>query len=1214
MSQDKTDSKDTQSRLSDTGPYPDQVNLCRKGEKKSEKLEADKIESFPAEEELKRERELLQTIMNSAGNAHLVYLDRDFNFVRVNETYASSCGYRSEEMIGKNHFTLYPHVENEAIFARVRDTGEAVEFHDKPFEFPDQPERGVTYWDWTLVPVKDQAGQVSGLIFSLFETTARKRAELDLQKNEERYRLLVEQTLDGIFVGDATGRCLDVNTAGCQMLGYSREELLELTVADVIAEEDVKRISSEITRLANGQVISSEWRVRRKNGSFFIGEVLGRQLPDGRVQAILRDITGRKKAEEKLKESEERFRSVLNNSLDVIYRFNLQTGRYEYMSPAIRQMGFEPEEMTSMTNEEILSRVHPDDLEGLRKDLAQLAEKGAGSCEYRFFNKDGLYRWWSNQLIITNDENGKPLYRDGYVRDITERKKAEEALRRRTEEFQTVLDTTPVPIFMTHDPECHKITGNSAAQELVKLRPDANISKTAPAVERPSQWQEMRDGVPIDPEDLPLQRAARGEEVRGYEMDLVFEDGTVKSVVGNAMPIRDENGKSRGGVAILMEITERKRAEEALRESQAKLQSAFASITEAIFIADAEGRLIEFNDEFVRYHRFKDREECSRTIADCPMYLDVWFADGTPAPLEQWAMPRALRGETASNVEYRLRRKETGETWWGSYNFGPLRDRDGNIKGAVVAGREITALKKAEEALRESENRMQQALKVSGSFTFEWNTTTDRVLRSESCSSILGLKGEEAIYDIGQRFFQRIHPEDREQFIQLIKGMTPTKNSYTTEYRVMGGDGKTVTLEEIGQATFDDSDKLKRLVGVTTDITKRKEAELLLYENEQRLNLALESGQMGTWEWDVQSNYALWNDREYRLLGLPVGSGREPSDEFFRRVHPDDLASLNQSLTDVIKEGDDWYEEFRIIRPDREVRWLAAVGKIYRDFNGQAKHVIGLNYDITDRKLAEEALRKAHDELENRVQERTAELSATIAQLERLNQELQEFTFIASHDLQEPLRKIEIFGDMVQKRSASLLDPTSQDQLARLLRSTARMRQLLRDLLVFSRVATKTEPFKPVDLEKTVREAIEILELRVKETGAEIRIDPIPGFEADESQIRQLFQNLIANAMKYRGRNAPRIKISGREIDQKTCEILVADNGMGFDMRYAKDIFKPFERLHGRSAYEGTGMGLAICRKIVERHGGTIHAESEPGKGTTFVIRLPLKQVRQERH
>jgi PAS domain S-box-containing protein len=161
-------------------------------------------------------------------------------------------------------------------------------------------------------------------------------------------------------------------------------------------------------------------------------------------------------------------------------------------------------------------------------------------------------------------------------------------------------------------------------------------------------------------------------------------------------------------VSLFEDITTRKKAEEALRESRAKLQVAFASMTEAIFIADAEGNIVDFNDEFVRYHRFKDKDACSRNIADCPKYLDVWLADGTPAPVEQWAMARALRGEIGSNVEYRLRRKETGETWWGSYNFSPIKDKSGETVGAVVAGRDISEQKKIEAKLEDYRKNLER--------------------------------------------------------------------------------------------------------------------------------------------------------------------------------------------------------------------------------------------------------------------------------------------------------------------------------------------------------------------------------------------------------------------------------------------------------------------------------------------------------------------------
>ena len=276
-----------------------------------------------------------------------------------------------------------------------------------------------------------------------------------------------------------------------------------------------------------------------------------------------------------------------------------------------------------------------------------------------------------------------------------------------------------------------------------------------------------------------------------------------------------------------------------------------------------------------------------------------------------------------------------------------------------------------------------------------------------------------------------------------------------------------------------------------------------------------------------------------------------------------------------------------------------------------------LELEITEHMKAEEELRIIRDHLEELVETRTAELEkanrelkAYSAKLERINEELKEFAFVASHDLQEPLRKIQTFCDMAKNRCAPALDSAGQEYLDRILNSTSRMRQLLRDLLQFSRVATRPEPLSEVDLHRIVREAADVFERDILETGCSVEIENMPVIEADETQMLQLFQNLIGNALKYRSSESPLIKIYGRLDAHGFCEIFVSDNGIGFEQQFATLIFKPFQRLHGRGEYEGTGMGLAICRKIVELHGGSIRAESEPGKGSTFIIRLPAKQTR----
>ncbi len=275
-----------------------------------------------------------------------------------------------------------------------------------------------------------------------------------------------------------------------------------------------------------------------------------------------------------------------------------------------------------------------------------------------------------------------------------------------------------------------------------------------------------------------------------------------------------------------------------------------------------------------------------------------------------------------------------------------------------------------------------------------------------------------------------------------------------------------------------------------------------------------------------------------------------------------------------------------------------------------------LELEITDHMKAQEELTIIRALLEELVETRTAELEkanwelkAYSAKLERINEELKEFAFVAAHDLQEPLRKIQTFCDMAKHRSPPAAGDPGQEYLDRILSSASRMRHLLHDLLQFSRVATRLEPFKEIDLYKIAREAADVFEKDILETGCSVVIENMPLIEAVETQMLQLFQNLVGNALKYRSnKESPLIRIYGKHDERGFYEISVKDNGIGFEQQFERLIFKPFQRLHGRGEYEGTGMGLAICRRIVELHGGSIRAEGEPGAGSTFIIKLPLKQ------
>ncbi len=304
----------------------------------------------------------------------------------------------------------------------------------------------------------------------------------------------------------------------------------------------------------------------------------------------------------------------------------------------------------------------------------------------------------------------------------------------------------------------------------------------------------------------------------------------------------------------------------------------------------------------------------------------------------------------------------------------------------------------------------------------------------------------------------------------------------------------------------------------------------------------------------------------------------------------------------TIAAGKSWEGEIRNRAKDGSYYWVHTTIVPFIGENGRPEQYVAVRYEITERVLAQEQL-KIHAK-----------------KLEISNRELQDFASVAAHDLQEPLRKIQSFSDRLQSKAREALSEESRDYLDRILGSAQRMQTLINDLLTYSRVTTKAQPFVPVDLNETVRLIVSDLEVRLEQSHGKVEWSGLPTLEADPTQMRQLFQNLISNALKFHRPGVPPVvrvtsklqeTIAGRG---RGYEIRVEDNGIGFEEKYLDRIFTIFQRLHGRFEYEGTGIGLAICRKIVDRHGGAVTATSKLGEGSTFIVNLPLKQNSELSH
>ncbi len=389
---------------------------------------------------------------------------------------------------------------------------------------------------------------------------------------------------------------------------------------------------------------------------------------------------------------------------------------------------------------------------------------------------------------------------------------------------------------------------------------------------------------------------------------------------------------------------------------------------------------------------------------------------------------------------------------------------------------------------------------------------------------------------------------------------------------------------------------------ILRDIAVRRRAEEALAREHNLLRGVMDAMPEQVFVTDRDGCFIIDNISHRKFVGAKLArdiEGRTPAD-FFPRAVADEMQEDDHA---VIETGQPVLnQEDLVVRGDGSVVWIATTKVPLTDVEGRCIGMVGVSSDISERKEAEERLRLAAE------------------QLRRSNLELQEFASVASHDLQEPLRKIQAFGDRLKIKCADALGENGRDYLDRMQDAARRMQILLHDLLTLSRITSKAQPFERIDLRKVVNDVVSDLEVRIEQSGAAVEIGSLPVIDADAAQMRQLLQNLISNALKFQPPGTrPEVIISAKLLDnaeslpgampgEEICQLMVRDNGIGFDERYLDRIFQVFQRLHSRSDYEGTGIGLAVCRKIVERHGGQISAKSADGDGATFIVTLPVKQ------
>jgi PAS domain S-box-containing protein len=365
-----------------------------------------------------------------------------------------------------------------------------------------------------------------------------------------------------------------------------------------------------------------------------------------------------------------------------------------------------------------------------------------------------------------------------------------------------------------------------------------------------------------------------------------------------------------------------------------------------------------------------------------------------------------------------------------------------------------------------------------------------------------------------------------------------------------------------------------------------KEAMSALAESERRLAVTLEAAQVGLWSWTFDGDVIEWDPTMRRIFGVAQDAHLDDVRGSWSNIHEDDLPALERAVQEAIAGTAPFNVSYRVMHESGEVRYVSSSGHVIRDEDGKPVRFIGACKDVT-------------------LAQRSERLAQHARELARSNAALEEFAHVASHDLQEPLRTVSSYVELLGRRYKGKLDSDADEFIAYAVDGARRMHTLIENLLEYSRVGSRGKSLEPVDMAAILDEVTKGLEAGLHEAGAEIIVEgDLPRVSGDANQLRQLLQNLIANAVKFRGSRKPRIRIQATPLGDEW-HFRVSDNGIGIEPRFAERIFVIFQRLHSRDSYPGTGIGLALCRRIVDRHGGRIWVDSIPGEGSTFSFTLP---------
>ncbi|GAB3166964.1 PAS domain-containing protein [Telluribacter humicola] len=1144
---------------------------------------------------------------------------------------------RTNEVVGKPLFEALPELQEQgfkALLDQVRITGEPFYANEFPIDLVRNGKRELRYLDFVYKPFYESSTDtVASGVFALgHDITEQVLARQKIKESEEELRLAVEAAELGTFRLDlqlnkgTTSDRID-EWFGHKVQGFSREEgfnpihpddrsLVDQAIDQTLLSESNSR--HDVTYRVIHPTTGTIQHLRSFGKTLFNNE--GKPyLILGIIQNITPQILYQKQIEES-QEAMKRFKYMADHAQDPFILMR-EDGTFAYLNhKALDAWGYTEEEARHLRVPDVDLIFHD---EKFNEAFALAQREIIPQFETLHKRKDGyIYTVEVNMGGLTLA--GKP-HLFAIARDISTRKQTEEALRQSNKRFELVSRATQDSIW-----DWDITTGQTYRGEGFEEIMDFKQTETP---SNPDFWHSF-----VHPDDAQriyesiqdtLQSQATHWE---QEYRIQKRNGEYAYVKDRGLVVRDTEGKALRMIGAMRDISEHhyylaleKLEREILRMNVVK-ETNLQKIAE-YYLLQIEGLHPGMLCSILEVKNNRVYNLASPNLS--PDYLNsIEGAEigeyagscGTAAYLKEKVIVTDIQTDVRWTGYHDLAAKHNLEACWSH----PILDANGaviatfacyyrepkspsvleenTIKRTGNILRVLLESYRKEKALSESNKRYELVTRATSDAIWDWNIPEDKVYFNDAYTQLFGY--DNSILSIDIAWSSHIHDEDKQRVTDSFQTAFADSSvlAWQDEYRFVRADGTIAYVHDRGIIIRDAEGRATQMVGAMLDITERKQFEATLAQREEQFRTLANSIFQLAWMADADGWIHWYNDRWYEYTGTTL---EEMEGWGWEKVHhPDHIERVVAFAKEAWPKGEPWELTFPLRGKDGTYRWFLTRGVPVKDKEGKVTQWIGTNTDIDAQKQAEVLL-------EEKVKERTLEL-------ETKTRELEQFTYVSHHDLKEPIRKIQIFTEMIRSDSYDKLSEASKKRLDRVTDSAQRMNAALTDVLNFASLNQEEQP-RQVDIGVVLTAVQTDLELLISEKNASITVSDLPTIEAVHRQIHQLFYNLLSNALKFSKPGVPPvISVTCQKLNRDLVaqhpdldnrrsyyEFEVKDNGIGFGQNYADKIFVIFQRLHSKDAYSGTGIGLALAKKVVMKHGGKIWAESREGEGATFKIILP---------